>query len=62
MIPASAPDGRAKNNLQVSFKLPSRLFFRHRFTSQDELNTALASNPIILDGLILSKTPLESRD
>ena len=60
-IPASAKDGRFRNNLKVAYRLASPIYFRHRFDSFQRFEELVAKTPVPLDRPELSKVPLLPR-
>ena len=57
-IPASAPDGRTKNNLKVTYPLGERIYFRSRFSNAEALKNSLANNPVRIERPIISLIPI----
>ena len=57
VIPASAPDGKSKNNLKTVFPLPARLYFRNSFENDAARKQAVSQSPVPLSNFSLRATP-----
>lgn len=61
-IPASAPDGRKRNNLRSTFNLPPQIFFYCRYGDEKSLQAALQKKPVPVPAMVMTPAPVEPVD